>query len=401
MKLVASRILLLAFGLALAAGAAELLVRIGAAISPEVKYLATAGVAHTPGPFKSLEDFLHIVSPALAPHRVASNYYTNALGFADKEFSLDKAAGTLRIMGIGDSFTFGAVGYPETVLKHVQDLLEGDCVGRSVEVMNFGIPSAGVAEYRLAHLHAAPRYKPDRVLVHFYMGNDGPDLVSGDAALPDMRPRPGSWSYAWTYLRNAVTALQSLDRGAMAPGGTPNPYARGGERASDRPDPTDEEMEPTFTPDAFDRILMDEVEHLYRGSNLPFRDRWNDTLEVLEALRKDVVASTGRAPIIILYPSQAQIYPAVLDLMKAKIQSRVPSVDLSDFDVLFPNEMIVNYCLKAGLLCHDITPAMVLAARESPRPLYKPRDTHWNIRGNRVAAADEAAFLRPVLCTNP
>jgi hypothetical protein len=400
MKPLASGILLLAFGLALAAGSAELLTRIAAAMSSEVKYLATAGVAHTPGPFKSLEDFLSIAAPTLAAHRVSNNYYTNSLGFADKEFSVDKPAGTLRIMGIGDSFTFGAVSYPETVLKRVQDSLDRECSGRAVEIMNFGIPSAGVSEYRLVHRYAAPRYKPDRVVVHFYLGNDGPDLVSGNPALPEMRPQPGSWSYAWTYLRNSITVLRSLDRGAIAaPGGTPNPNVRGGERASDRPDLTDEEMEPTFTPEAFDRVLMDEVQHLYRGRNLPFRDRWNDTLEVLDALGKDV-AGTGRPPIMILYPSQAQIYPALFEAMKQQIQKQVPLVDLSDFDLGFPNEMVLNYCRREGLACHDITPALVSAARESPQPLYKPRDTHWNIRGNRVAAAAEAAFLRSILCTN-
>jgi hypothetical protein len=42
MKPFATRALLLSFGLALAAGSAELPVRIAAAMSPEVKYLATA-----------------------------------------------------------------------------------------------------------------------------------------------------------------------------------------------------------------------------------------------------------------------------------------------------------------------------------------------------------------------
>jgi hypothetical protein len=397
MKPFATRALLLSFGLALAAGSAELLVRIAAAMSSDVKYLATAGVAHTPGPFKSLEDYLSVAAPTLAPHRVLSNYYTNSLGFADEEFSIDKPAGTLRIMGIGDSFTFGAVSHPQNVLKIVQDSLNRDCAGRKIEIMNFGIPSAGVSEYQMVHMYAAPRYKPDRVVVHFYLGNDGPDLVSGYLALPEIRPQPGSWSYAWTYLRNSITVLRSLDRGPVAvPSGQPGPNARGGERASDQPDLTDEEMEPTFTPEAFERILMDEVQHLYRGRNLPFRDSWNDTLGVLDALRTDVVASTGRPPITVLYPSQAQIYPALFEALKRKIQEQVPLVDLSDFDVGFPNEMVLNYCRREGLVCHDITPALISAARESPAPLYRPRDTHWNVRGNRIAAAAEAAFLRAV-----
>jgi hypothetical protein len=41
---------------------------------------------------------------------------------------------------------------------------------------------------------------------------------------------------------------------------------------------------------------------------------------------------------------------------------------------------------------------MIAAAAESGEPLYLPRDTHWNVRGNRVAAAAEAALLRQELC---
>jgi len=44
------------------------------------------------------------------------------------------------------------------------------------------------------------------------------------------------------------------------------------------------------------------------------------------------------------------------------------------------------------------TSAAARSAGESPEPLYRPRDTHWNVRGNRVAAAAEAAFLRQELC---
>lgn len=395
LKSFAPRALALAFGLALAAGAAELLVRIAAHLSYDVKYLATAGVAYTAGPYRSLEDFLAAFGPTLAPHRAYNNYYTNALGFVDREFSLDKPAGTLRIMGLGDSFTFGGVSYPDNVLTRVADLLNRDCTGRKFEIMNFGIPSAGVAEYRLAHLFAAPRYKPDQVVVHFYLGNDGPDLVSGYMAMPAIRPRPGNWSYAWTYVRNAITLLRSVDRGAVTQrADATNTNVRGGERASDRPDLSDRDIEPTFSPGAFARVLMDEVQHLYRGRGLPFAGAWNTTFEVLDLLRTDVVASTGRPPIMILYPSQAQIYPEVFERTKREIHALVPAADLSDFDANFPNRMVLDYCERAGLVCHDITPALIAASRADAEPLYKPRDTHWNVRGNRVAAEAESAFLR-------
>jgi hypothetical protein len=51
-----------------------------------------------------------------------------------------------------------------------------------------------------------------------------------------------------------------------------------------------------------------------------------------------------------------------------------------------PNRTLEQYCQRWRLRCFDVTPAMRAAAAASPDPLYLPRDSHWNVRGNRVAA---------------
>jgi hypothetical protein len=59
---------------------------------------------------------------------------------------------------------------------------------------------------------------------------------------------------------------------------------------------------------------------------------------------------------------------------------------------------MAGYCQRAGIRCHDLTPHLMEAARQSSDPLYISRDTHWNIRGNQIAAAAEAATLHDELC---
>ena len=393
--------LLLAISLTVAFASAEIFVRVAANIWFDVKYLATAGVGNMPRAYASLEDFLGEFRAQLAPHRIWNNYYANSLGFTGRELSVAKPVGTRRIMALGDSFLYGMVAYPQNVLTLLEASLRRDC--GDTEIMNFGIPATGVWEYRLVHKLAAPRYNPDVVVVHFYMGNDGPDLIFGANEVPSIGGRIPAYSYAWNYVANSVKVLRSLNltrtaRAVATPAATDH-MIQGGTRVRDQPDITDREFEPPFSEEAFAQIAAMELGRFYRGKNLPSRvDAWKPTLEVLDALTADVVSTTGRGPVIILYPSQLQVYPKLFRQTTREVEKRLETINPDDIDSAYPSQVLLEYCRRTRLSCYDVTPAMVDAARESTDPLYLPRDTHWNVRGNRVAAAAEATFLRRELC---
>ena len=393
--------LLLAISLTVALASAEIFVRVAASIWFDVKYLATAGVGNMPRAYASLEDFLGEFRAQLTPHRIWNNYYANSLGFTGRELLVAKPVGTRRIMALGDSFLYGMVAYPQNVLTLLEASLRRDC--GDTEIMNFGIPATGVWEYRLVHKLAAPRYNPDVVVVHFYMGNDGPDLIFGANDVPSIGRRIPVYSYAWNYVANSVKVLRSLNltrtaRAVATPAATDH-MIQGGTRVRDQPDITDREFEPSFGEEAFAQIAAMELGRFYRGENLPFRvDAWKPTLEVLDALTADVVSTTGRGPVIILYPSQLQVYPQLFRQTTREVEKRLKTINPDDINSAYPSQVLLEYCRRARLSCYDATPAMVDAARESTDPLYLPRDTHWNVRGNRVAAAAEATFLRRELC---
>ncbi|MFZ1090361.1 MAG: SGNH/GDSL hydrolase family protein [Xanthobacteraceae bacterium] len=393
--------LLLAISLTVAMVSAEIFVRVAANIWFDVKYLATAGIGNMPRAYASLEDFLGEFRAQLAPHRIWNNYYANSLGFTGRELSVAKPVGTRRIMALGDSFLYGMVAYPQNVLTLLEASLRRDC--GDTEIMNFGMPATGVWEYRLVHKLAAPRYNPDVVVVHFYMGNDGPDLIFGANEVPSICGRIPAYSYAWNYVANSVKVLRSLNltrtaRAVATPAATDH-MIQGGTRVRDQPDITDREFEPPFSEEAFAQIAAMELGRFYRGKNLPSRvDAWKPTLEVLDALTADVVSTTGRGPVIILYPSQLQVYPKLFRQTTREVEKRLETINPDDIDSAYPSQVLLEYCRRTRLSCYDVTPAMVDAARESTDPLYLPRDTHWNVRGNRVAAAAEATFLRHELC---
>jgi lysophospholipase L1-like esterase len=91
----------------------------------------------------------------------------NRLGLRDRELAVPKPAGTVRILGVGDSVTFGyGVRLEETYLKVVEDRLNaGARGGVRYEVVNAGVEERGLDGYYQTLRALAPVLEPDLVLV--------------------------------------------------------------------------------------------------------------------------------------------------------------------------------------------------------------------------------------------
>ena len=65
---------------------------------------------------------------------------TNSLGLRDVEFPRTKPPGTVRIIGLGDSFTFGAgVNLDQTYLKVLERRLNQQERNETIQVINAGV----------------------------------------------------------------------------------------------------------------------------------------------------------------------------------------------------------------------------------------------------------------------
>src|SRR5215475_15078953 len=99
-----------------------------------------------------------------------NTFHLNSRGFNDVEFDTRKAAGTTRILGIGDSFAFGVVPYEYNYLTVIEQSLKQG--GHNVELINMGIPGIGPKEYLTLLINEGLALEPDRVLLSFFIGND-------------------------------------------------------------------------------------------------------------------------------------------------------------------------------------------------------------------------------------
>jgi len=101
----------------------------------------------------------------------------NSKGLRDNEIGYDKPPGTYRILGLGDSFTFGyAVEQEDTFLHKLEALLNHDHPnGKSFkhfETINMGVGGYGqVSEYNIMTKEGL-KYKPDMIILAVCVGND-------------------------------------------------------------------------------------------------------------------------------------------------------------------------------------------------------------------------------------
>ncbi len=95
----------------------------------------------------------------------------NDRGFNDRDWPIEKPAGTMRIVCVGDSFTFGVTPRDETIPTVLGEVL-GERIARPVEVHNLGVSAYGTDQQAvMLEREGLPR-DPDVAIVFFYVGND-------------------------------------------------------------------------------------------------------------------------------------------------------------------------------------------------------------------------------------
>ena len=382
----------------------EAAVRVAAHVLPEVRYLSTVRVKSRPQQHTTLEAFLK-AQPHLVPYRNWHNYYNNSLGFNDAEFEIPKPPGRYRIVALGDSFCFSMAPYPDAIQTLIEQELARGC-GRDLDLLNAGIAAVGLWEYRTLFDLLLPVWRPDAVVLHFYLGNDGPDLFKHRDDLP-FHEEPVLHSAFLTYVRNAATVLRSR----ATPPAAPLPERRGQRnRASEKggeivdpalPPANDQDPAiagPFFSVEAFRKIMAAEFGRLYvpKGGLEP---EWKPFVGILDDMRL-TAERAGVRFLVVLYPSQLQIYPDFRKEMFASVTTLRGYRSLAGdrIDPMAPNRQLLDWCARSGAECLDLTPHLAREAQRETRPLFIERDSHWSILGNRLAAAGESEFLERELC---
>ncbi|MBN2490665.1 MAG: acyltransferase family protein [Planctomycetes bacterium] len=313
--------------------------------------------------------------PALEPHPVfgwrlkpaeefrlrwESYDYTvrsNSLGFPGPEPSAFRAPNTTRIFAAGDAFT-SAEGVDTNAAW--PRLLESRLATRPgagpVEVLNFGMTAYGPNQYAAVVERFAPDYRPDLILIGFFVNDYEDVLLSIDqfrAQIGFGRPSPDS-RLAFLRLDHLQRYLQqkllSPFRAFLHRRPDWYGYFLGNFRALEKNGPCTE-------PEARARV----------------RDR-------LERIRT-VAESVGAKVVIVMIPAPVQVCDRT---RLAYYPHRVDLEDPTRFDLDLPQRTTREIAAELGMTCLDLRSALQASVSLDP---YQSRNMHFTIAGHRIVAA--------------
>ena len=336
------RAALVLISLALCLAAAEAIVRLA---QPQSSPYTGRGL-YQPDP-----DLGHV----LRPDHTSGDVHTNSFGFRDREYALAKPAGTFRIVGLGDSFTFGAAFPGGIYLERLEAKLTQ--AGRAAEVINTGVPAYSTVQ-EIGHLKKfGIRFAPDLVVLGLFPTGDVVENLSDehlevvDGELTDRAVDGWQRWLMRSHLYRLLRARTTVHAAAPA-----DPLALEG-----------------FLGVEFERLQI-----CRRKPRKYIPPAYELTERLLVELR-DYLKARGAALVVLLIPDEVQVSPELFQAVLAA-KGGAPA----DYDLDLPTRRLREFCRSRSIDVVDVLEEC--RTQNRAEPVYKRADTHWNERGYEIAA---------------
>ncbi len=292
--------------------------------------------------------------------------HINQFGFRDRNHPRTKPWGRYRVLGLGDSFVYGAVPIQDNFLR-VAERKWNDTVGAKIDILLMGVPGWST-ENQLGYLQSEGLgLDPDLVLVNFFVENDVTGIpvrsriIRGNA-YPTTSPLPMRNLLRKSQLFVMVESL--FLRRVME-------KARGGKSA----EPAENSASVN---DIYLKIMRQNLPVYLREPDPRTAVLWEEAEGYLEGVR-DACAAAGVPWLLVLIPGEVQVDPDIRSQVLEGLE-----LDQDDYDFNAPQKRIVHWAEEHQVPVLDLL--MALRPEHDPAArLYESNDTHWNRRGNMVA----------------
>lgn len=307
---------------------------------------------------------------SLRPNMRNGDVVTNSLGFRAREYPVPKPPRAFRILGLGDSFTFGRQAPDEVYLDLLEARLVAQGLGFPVEVINAGVPGYDTSQELGQLRKVGLGLGPDLVLLAFFVTGDllenGSDaryeVVEGELTTTRLSrlERFLLRSHLYRLVRSRLTV-----HAAEASSGD------------------------TLTPSRYLEVEASRLQACQVRPDRYLRRCWRRTKRLLLELR-DETRARGIGLVVLLIPDELQVDPRVLE---AAVTAR--KGNRADYDPDLPSRRLRELLADAEVPAVDLLAAF--RARQASEPVYRAQDTHWNAAGCAIAADRVMEALVPRL----
>ena len=335
-----------------------------------------------PVPF-STERNMYFVADPYTGYRLMPNSHgawgpgvpadVNANGHRDVPTTVAKPDGVFRILALGDSFTVGADVLAEQAYPKMLERLLAARTGRRVQAINAGVGGWDPFMYAQYYEHYGRAFRPDLVLVGFFVGNDAyspitrvedtPTALAGrrvSRAAAELGPLAAAAVWLTEHSHLVRLLLQR----------SPEPIEVTRERCDRFPDEylaiQRERLANHTTPDATRLALADDA--------------------LRQIARIEALADADGIPLLVAFlPDENQVNPALRRALLSADEERT-------YDFTMPQALLTRTFAAAGVATLDLLPAFLA----DPRCLYV-NTSHWTPEGHALAAAVLAERLAPAI----
>ncbi len=291
------------------------------------------------------------------PHANIYGYPLNSGGFRDEEFG-PKDKNTFRIVGLGDSFTFGVTPYPQNFMTIAEEIINERLPGRKAEIYNMGIPSIGPREELSLLTGEALSWDPDLVMINVFVGNDFSESMRSERKKFVER-----YSYTATLLYRVYKLLTKTSSDFR-------------ERYKDRLTSYCDTCK-TFTKESYMELEAGRS-YIFNARDPNFESQLSDVLFYLDQANK-ICKSKDIDLLICIFPDELQVNPGLKEAVVTKLAA---SGIRPEWDNSLPNRRLSEELAKMNIAHIDLLP--VFESRKDS-VCYVPQDSHWNLYGNRLA----------------
>ncbi|MEA1885123.1 MAG: SGNH/GDSL hydrolase family protein [Thermotogota bacterium] len=342
-------------------------------IRPEGLYQSDLAVGYIPAPF---------YEGRVRTSEFDYSIKINSQSMRDVEHTINKQRDIKRILGLGDSFTFGcSVDYEYAYLTQLEKKLNNN--GTKIEIIKAGVGGYGTDNEYYYLVNYGSKYKPDIVLVGFFAGNDVRDTMLG---FYKYNTANGVTKWNETILRshgvikntekNEAFSVFKSTALTLFPHSTRFFYGKykiiknkffglgeGSQISNSQTNLTILNYE-TF----YKKKYSDDVE---RG--------WNETFDFLMRIKKLTEANNATLVVVII-PVSEQVHKEDWGLRKMEY-----GLNENDFDLEKPQKKLIRFCEGNDVYYIDLLPKFKEKSMNGDR-LYYESDVHWNEKGHELAA---------------